>query len=106
METLTKKQWNKMLSESESKWKHKRFRFCAEELQEMQLMLELDYPMHQVAYEYDTTLKIVRKIKATMITKILNSKDESYFNEEEMLQDKDYSYESLSDIEKLIYDKL
>lgn len=36
--------------------------------------------------------------------KKLGHKDEPYFTEEEMLEDKEYTYESLSPDEKKIYD--
>lgn len=104
--SLTTRQWKKLIASGENKGKRRRFRFSKEELQEMQLMLELNYSPYQVAYEFNTTVSIAQRIQATVISKVLNSKDEAYYNEEEMLMDKDYSYESLSEIEKLIYDKL
>ena len=104
--SLTTRQWNKLIASGEIKGKRRRFRFSKEELQEMQLMLDLDYSPYQVAYEFDTTVVIAQRIQATMLSKVMNHKDEAYTTEEEMLEDKVYNYESLSELEKLIYDKL
>jgi hypothetical protein len=90
--------------------------FTKKELHEIIKHLDKHHSYRKASSKFNTVASVIRKIeqiysdtggtfnKFIAVTRILNSKNETYFSEEELLnQFKNYTWEELSEEEKYFY---